>query len=495
MRIVNLRADNIKKLTAIDITPTTDMIEITGKNGAGKSSILDSIVMALCGGRAIPEMPIKKGADKGKITMDIGEYIVTRSFTKENSYLKIEGKDGAEIKSPQKFLDNIVGNISFDPLDFLNNEGKVQRDILLQLIGVDVKEIDEREKKLREERARVGRERDQKEAALKGMNPYAELVGSDMAELSFADLAKEMQEAMEYNASIDSETVANETLKREAKQDVALISSKEIEVKELQEKINALQNRINLLNSEKTDLEKSVMARKSQYLAKLEVIKAMVPKDVTQIQKKMGEIEELNKKIRGKKAWRDQKDLVKSLETEYDALSRRISEILTERNKLLSEAKMPVKGLSFDDNGLTFNGVPLEQASDGEKLMVSLGISMALNPKLRVLRIKDGSLLDEENRAIIRAAVKDQDYQLWFESVGTDAKVGILIEEGEIVKVDGVPQQRVETAKKRNKKRQDEPTTVEAQASTDTSAGSLGTDDWPEVPPEPTPTVKPEIDW
>jgi hypothetical protein len=56
--------------------------------------------------------------------------------------------------------------------------------------------------------------------------------------------------------------------------------------------------------------------------------------------------------------------------------------------------------ISFDDDGILYNGLPLAQCSDGEKLMVSMGISMALNPTLRVLRIKDGSLLDKTNLAI-----------------------------------------------------------------------------------------------
>ena len=54
MKIINLQASNIKKLTAIDITPKSDVIMITGENGAGKSSVLDCITMALKGGREIP---------------------------------------------------------------------------------------------------------------------------------------------------------------------------------------------------------------------------------------------------------------------------------------------------------------------------------------------------------------------------------------------------------------------------------------------------------
>ena len=49
MRIIRLQAENIKRLQAVEIEPHGDVVKITGKNGAGKSSVLDSIWMALAG--------------------------------------------------------------------------------------------------------------------------------------------------------------------------------------------------------------------------------------------------------------------------------------------------------------------------------------------------------------------------------------------------------------------------------------------------------------
>jgi hypothetical protein len=124
---------------------------------------------------------------------------------------------------------------------------------------------------------------------------------------------------------------------------------------------------------------------------------------------------------------------------------------------------MPVPGLSFNESELLYNDIPLSQASDGEKLMIGLGISMALNPKLRVLRIKDGSLLDESNRQIIREQLKDKDYQLWFESVSSDKSVGIFIEDGGVVAIDGeVP--KVAAAKVTKKKVVESKVEIEAKS-------------------------------
>jgi hypothetical protein len=70
---------------------------------------------------------------------------------------------------------------------------------------------------------------------------------------------------------------------------------------------------------------------------------------------------------------------------------------------------------------------------------VSVAIAMAANPKLRVIRIKEGSLLDPDGLALIGAMARDHDYQIWIERVDASGKVGIVIEDGQVIAVDGEP--------------------------------------------------------
>jgi DNA repair exonuclease SbcCD ATPase subunit len=423
MKILNLVANNILKLTAIDITPTDNMILITGKNGAGKSSILDSIVMALKGGREIPEVPIKKGADKGKIVLDMGEFTITRSFTKDNTYLKIEHKDGKQVKSPQKFLDDLVGNVSFDPLAFLNNESKKQRDILLEIIGVDVDKLDNKEKLLRNARQVIGRDLDK--SKIKYESLPAPSTNLPESEINIDTLSAKLISAMEYNNKITSDTESNERVKLEAKNDIDEITHLETKISELQARID--------------ELKLKIEDRKKSYRMEKERLSSITPIDIQAIQSEIENISATNKAIRDNQAKVEAKNELSTLTADYDKHTKLIDKIAEERKSLLSAATMPVAGLSFNESELLFNGIPLKQASDGEKLMVSLGISMALNPELRVLRIKDGSLLDSDNRRIIYEMLKDKDYQLWMEGVQSKeeyentGKVGIFIEEGEIV--------------------------------------------------------------
>ena len=68
---------------------------------------------------------------------------------------------------------------------------------------------------------------------------------------------------------------------------------------------------------------------------------------------------------------------------------------------------------------------------------VSVAMAMALNPEVRVIRITDGSLLDSENLRVIGEMASAGDFQVWVERVDESGKVGITIEDGEVVATAG----------------------------------------------------------
>ena len=121
-----------------------------------------------------------------------------------------------------------------------------------------------------------------------------------------------------------------------------------------------------------------------------------------------------------------------NLKTDYEFLSGQIADLDAAKKNSLAKAKFPINGLSFSDEGVEYNGVHFDQASSAEKLRVSLAIAIAANPKLRVIRISDGSLLDSKNRKIIEEMATANDFQIWLESVDETGKVGIYIEDGAV---------------------------------------------------------------
>jgi len=118
-----------------------------------------------------------------------------------------------------------------------------------------------------------------------------------------------------------------------------------------------------------------------------------------------------------------------------DEFSTNIARRTKQRNDAIAAAKMPVEGLGFGDGEVTYNGHPFAQASGAEQLRVSVAIAMAGNPKLRVLRIKDGSLLDSKSLALLEEMADLNDFQVWIESVDESGTVGIVMEDGAVASV------------------------------------------------------------
>ena len=115
----------------------------------------------------------------------------------------------------------------------------------------------------------------------------------------------------------------------------------------------------------------------------------------------------------------------------YRDLGDEIKIVEHQKAKKLAEAVMPVKGLTILSDGLAYEGIPLEQVNQAKKLEICVAISMAMNPKLKVLRI-NGNDLDTERLLAIGQIVDNQGYQVWIEKVSDDNTVGFYIEDGQL---------------------------------------------------------------
>ena len=98
----------------------------------------------------------------------------------------------------------------------------------------------------------------------------------------------------------------------------------------------------------------------------------------------------------------------------------------------MEKAKFPIKGLAFDEETVTFNGIPFDQISQGERIKISVAIGLVLNPKLKILLIRDASLLDEKNLEMVAKMAQKMDAQVWLERVGKGKECQIIISDGSI---------------------------------------------------------------
>jgi predicted ATP-dependent endonuclease of OLD family len=422
MKIVSLEAENFKRLKAIEIKPTGSTVVITGKNAQGKSSILDSIFAAVGGAGAVPSKPIRKGEQSAHIKLDLGEVIVTRKFTAAGSTLSVEQANGARFSKPQQMLDQLIGSIAFDPLEFTRMKPTDQFETLRKLVPleVDIDALDGQSRSDYEARTGVNRDAKSLRAQAAGIMVAPDLPAQP---IDTAALLTQMQEAGEANAEIE---------RRKAKREQA---ARDVEVMANEARGHRARAIAFRKQAEEADAEASAIETKEMDLrGKIENAEALpAPIDVTAIRATVEQADKTNARI----ADRNRRQEIEAKAAEKEAQSQKLTDAIearaTAKADAIRAAKMPIEGLSFGEGEVLYSDLPLDQASQAERIRVSMAVAMALNPKLRVLTIKDGSLIDEEGLKIISEMVESNDFQLFIEKVSTDGSIGILIEDGSIV--------------------------------------------------------------
>jgi ABC-type dipeptide/oligopeptide/nickel transport system ATPase subunit len=434
MKIIRLQAENIKNLKAIDITPDGAVV-LEGKNGAGKSAVLESIYMGFTG-KKIDE-PIRHGEKRAEINIDLGKYKIRRIYTDKSNRLEVTSAEGELFKSPQTLLDSAYGNIGFDPLSFANMDPRTQRALLAKLVGLDFTALNQERQRLYDERTIKNRE-------IKGGDPTSfrpdpnrplplealiggmeePLPGTPREEISMAEELGKV-EALEGQAKIHEayeDAKCKLTDHRSACE--ANIHTAEAEIAELEKRIEAIRDRIktNEYGIEETNKAIAAMAEPA----------FISPELIDKTRRGMLVIEETNKAIR--KAVEFDKALarLKTVTQEVNKLEERMAKIDLEKQDRIGAAAFPIAGLGLDDETVIYQGKPFSQLSTGEQIRISTAIAMALNPELRVIIVREGSLLDQKGMEEIIALAKDKDYQLWIERVADNQQVGIYLEEGEI---------------------------------------------------------------
>ena len=93
---------------------------------------------------------------------------------------------------------------------------------------------------------------------------------------------------------------------------------------------------------------------------------------------------------------------------------------------------MPVDGMGFGEDCILLGGVPFDQASDAEQLHASIMMAIVMNPRLKIIRVRDGSLLDDDAMELLNKIADEYDYSIWIERVDSSGKIGFVIEDGKL---------------------------------------------------------------
>jgi hypothetical protein len=426
-RIVSLQVENIKRVVSVFIQPNGRMIELTGKNKAGKTSTLDALWWAFTGGRDIQTNPIRAGAEKAVIKADLGDIIVTRTFKskpdKDPPYttsLVVETAEGAKFSEPSAVMASLVGKFSFDPLDLMDLKPSEFFDHVKQFVpGVDFKAMQAADDADFAARTDINRK-------AKGFRAQAGAIvvppDAPTEKIDETPLLQRFEDAANTNADIEKQRAARAQQENQALRLIDGAAAARQTIGELEARIAELRQDVARLDGEAATIRSD--------LAALPLLPA--PIDPSQVRKDL-------EAARARNAVFDlvtrRNDLIADAEI-AEAQAKDLTDAMAAREKDKAEkiaaAKMPVPGLSFGKGGVLLNGQPFEQASDAEQLATCVALAAAANPALRVIRVRDGSRLDDDQWQRLSDLAEKMDMQIWLETVLSRRPNAIVIEDGHV---------------------------------------------------------------
>ncbi|HTB46281.1 MAG TPA: AAA family ATPase [Acetobacteraceae bacterium] len=437
LHILGFLAEDVKRIEVVEITPDGALVQLTGKNGSGKTSVLDCISWALEDATHIQVEPIRRGAKRARIRLDLGEVIVERTFTASEggttTSLSVRTPEGAEYRRPRALLDGFLGALSMDPVAFVQRMDDKARFTALRpfVPAVDFEAVAAANEKDFAARRELNAEARRQNTLADRMTVPRDADLPDVA-IDVSAIEAELEQAGHTNTEIETRRLRREQTAAHAErmQEEAFTLRRQAE--RLREQAAVL-----IAQAEQTETDAAAAEHASAALTtKLAEAEPLPePVDTAAIRTRLNQARGINTMV----DVRTQRDAARTAAEAAERAARDLTEQMNARraamNAQIAAAALPVPGLTLTpEGGVRLNDLPFDQASDADQLRASIAVAMALNPRLRVIRVRDGSLLDADGMLLLAGMAKERGYQVWVERVGTDSETGIELVAGRVRK-------------------------------------------------------------
>lgn len=416
MKINRLEAENVKRIKAVVVEPTQNgLTVIGGKNGQGKTSVLDTIAWVLGGNKFRPTDPQREESvipPSIRIIMNNG-LIVERKG--KNSDLKVTDPTGQ--KAGQKLLDSFVEELALDLPKFMEASGSEKAKTLLRIIGVEdqLNELEKEEKRLYNERRYVGQIADQKEKFAKEQTLYTD-VPDEL--VSPSDLIRQQQDILARNGENQR--------KRDRLREITAEKHRVFdEAMRIEQQIDDLQKRL-----EERKKSYDLIAQDEEIAMK--DINQLHDESTAELEESIRNIDEINRKIRANLDKFHAEDEAKEYRHQYEEMTKQLEDVRKSINDLLTSADLPLPELSVSDGELVYKGQKWDCMSSAEQLRVSTAIIRRLNPQCGFVLLDKLEQMDLDTLREFGEWLEQEGLQAIATRVSTGDECSVIIEDGRI---------------------------------------------------------------
>ena len=402
IKINSLEFENVKRIKAVKLEPSANgLTVIGGKNGQGKTSVLDTIAWTLGGNKFKPSEPQREGSvipPSLRIVMNNGLVVERKG---KNSDLKVTDPEGR--KSGQQLLNEFISELALDLPRFMNATAKEKAETLLKIIGVgdELFKLERKEAELYNHRHSIGQIAERKRKFADEMPDYPE---APKELVSVSELIRQQQDILAQNGE-------NQRKRDRLAQIEAHANSLAAEIEKLQKELTAA-------------------------LADLETAKSdalfLNDRSTAELERNIADIEQINIMVRANLDKEKAEEDAKNYSDEYDGLTAEIDKIRKKKYDLLHSASLPLEGLSVEDGELTYNGFKWDNMSGSEQLKVATAIVRCLNPDCGFVLLDKLEQMDTDTLCEFGAWLEKEGLQAIATRVSTGDECSVIIEDGYI---------------------------------------------------------------
>lgn len=428
--ITNIKIKNFKSISDLSADINGSVIILKGENGVGKSSFLQAVAMLLTGSK--DKSVLTKGEKNGSISCKVDNYTIEYSFTEKSDRLKITDEKGMS-QTTQSAIQSILKYKTFDISEFIgwseSAEGRRKQIAFIEsVMSADTVE------KIHNIKTDIATKKDERKALNDRISNGDKIVNNDIQKLPnweeyFVAKPKDVTELL---ASVENANKKKNELSQlefslkttRANFNPEFYDSKIKTNLDLIEEYKAKIAKIEQSNKEiETDKQRYIEEFNGNVKAYEEKIASIVIPDVPEnINDMIAEANQFNSNI--EKAVNINKNLkgLNAIKANRDAIENDIKTMETELADTIKNSDIPVPGLAFGDDGLTYNGLDFRNGvlSDSEIMEVAVLLGLSANKSLPIVTLGRGESLGSKRFQQIVNIVRKNNAQIFIEQVERD---------------------------------------------------------------------------